>query len=71
MTAGWYSVVENDVTVTAQFRFHLNGAEVTLPPDFRLHVVTEGRHIRATIEHAGHFMSLADGLALAKQAKGI
>lgn len=62
MASGWFVQTEGDLTVTAQLRFFLNGAEVLLPPGHALHIATEGRHLRATVECEGRFMPLADAL---------
>lgn len=68
MASGWACTVDGDVTMTFQSRFYLNGSEVILPAGFEINIVTEGRHVRATIEHDGKFWSLVDGLKLAQKA---
>ncbi len=60
----FYSLSEDDVTVTIAMRIFLNGAEESLPADWKLHVVLEGNHTRVTVEREGEFMTLSRALAL-------
>lgn len=63
--SGWFCLVDGGITVTAQVRFYLDGAEVILPADWSLHITTAGRHIRATVERDGETIPLGEALALA------
>jgi hypothetical protein len=62
MASGWYCAKDGDTMVTVQARFFANGAEVLLPPGYNLHLATEGRNIRATIEVEGKYLPLAEAL---------
>jgi len=60
----FYSLSENEVTVTVAMRLFLNGSEEMIPNDWSVHVVLEGNHTRVTVERQGEFMTLSRALAL-------